>query len=96
MSGEPKKLARVAASMRTCRQGIMQPTLQLLPEAGRSLRQTQGMLHILAAEVELLSEGEGWLVHVESNEQQVVYLELLHGSKVEAERGLKVLRQVKG
>lgn len=53
-------------------------------------------LHRLAADVEMASEGEGWVVNIElmTGPSGRVYLELLEDTPAEAQRGMMVLRKV--
>ncbi len=78
--------------------GHPEPRIEVRFQRGTSFRRIHAALHLLAAAVELATpEAEGWIaqmVAASADDAGWVYLELLHASDDEAQRGLAVLQRV--
>ena len=78
--------------------GNPKPTVELTAPKGAHCRFLKARLHQLAAEVELASIGESWVVVLEvfAERSGCVHLELVEGSAEEAKRAMVVLERVTG
>jgi hypothetical protein len=77
--------------------GVIQPQVEIEIAKGLSYRVRRAALHTLAAKIELATpSNEGWCVQIEhvSDTHGYVYLELIHATPAEAERGMALLRKV--
>lgn len=78
--------------------GHAEPRIEVKFAQGTSFRRIHAALHLLAAAVELATpEAEGWIaqmVAASADNAGWVYLELLHATDDEAQRGLAVLQRV--
>ncbi|MGH7298445.1 MAG: hypothetical protein ACRELB_26125 [Polyangiaceae bacterium] len=100
MNAMTKKLTKgstLAAVLSAGQYGTPQPQIEVRFPASMGYRLRTAALHCLAAEVEAAAPaGAHWNVEmVDGNyEAGFVYLELVDGTKEEADRGMAVLRQV--
>ena len=77
--------------------GHPEPRIEVKFARGTSFRRIHAALHLLAAAVELATpEAEGWIAQMvaAADDTGWVYLELLHATDDEAQRGLAVLQHV--
>lgn len=78
--------------------GHPEPRIEVQFGKGTNFRKVHAALHLLAAAVELATpQEEGWIVQIvaaSADDRGTVYLELLHASDEEAQRGLAVLQRV--
>ncbi|MCA9639963.1 MAG: hypothetical protein KC492_04685 [Myxococcales bacterium] len=78
--------------------GTPKPSVELTAPNGTHHRILKARLHQLAAEVELASIGESWVVVLDAFAERsgCIYLELVHGTAEEAKRAMDVLERVAG
>ncbi|MGE0328385.1 MAG: hypothetical protein AB7S68_39090 [Polyangiaceae bacterium] len=78
--------------------GTPKPSVELTAPNGTHHRTLKARLHQLAAEVELASIGESWVVVLNAFAERsgCIYLELVHGTADEAKRAMDVLERVTG
>lgn len=93
---QPKKAPKGAAPTRAVTLVDGRPTLTVTFERGTSPRLMRAALFIMASEVELASEGQSWIVHVDHAAgwpytSMSIQLELCRGSQAEASLGLSLL-----
>lgn len=72
--------------------GNLQPTLYVGTARG-SVRLANAALYKIAADLEMASIGEGWIVQVD-RENARIHLELIQGDAAEAQRGMRVLERI--
>ena len=78
--------------------GHPEPRIEVKFARGTSFRRIHAALHLLAEAVELATpEAEGWIAQMVAaiaDDAGWVYLELLHATDDEAQRGLSVLQRL--
>lgn len=85
-------------TMERSQQGNHEPRIEVHFSKGLHFRKVHAALHLLAAAVELATPPEEeWIaqtVVASADDAGWIYLELLHASDEEVQRGLEVLRRV--
>lgn len=81
------------ASIVKSRHGHLQPQIRVTFNEGTHHRAVAAEIYRLAALIELASQPFGWIVVPETH-NNIVYLELLHATEDEANRGLETLQRL--
>ena len=79
------------ASIIKNRYGILQPQISVKFDPNDHWREMRAQLYRLAADIETASKSFSWVVTLDM-ENGLVYLDLLHASEFEANRGLQILQ----